>query len=121
MCWPPCARAAAGPAAKARRSRPRGRPPRPPPARPRSPQTNADRPGGGREHRPGILAGASERMNANRTLSPVWLLSILTGLNLVNYLDRYVMSAVLTPLQKEFGLTDGDLGSVNTIFMIGYF
>jgi predicted MFS family arabinose efflux permease len=57
----------------------------------------------------------------NRALSPAWMLAILTGLNLFNYLDRYVMSAVLTPLQKEFGITDGELGRVNTVFMIGYF
>src|SRR5215207_11141923 len=60
-------------------------------------------------------------MNVSRALSPVWLLTILTGLNLFNYLDRYVMSAVLSPLQQEFGLTDGQAGRVNTIFMIGYF
>ncbi len=54
-------------------------------------------------------------------LSPFWLLTILTGLNLFNYLDRFVLSAVLTPLQKDFGLSDGELGRVNTIFMIGYF
>lgn len=56
-----------------------------------------------------------------RSLSPAWLLSILTGLNLFNYLDRYVMSAVLTPLQKDFAISDGALGRLNTIFMIGYF
>ncbi len=54
-------------------------------------------------------------------LSPFWLLTILTGLNLFNYLDRFVLSAVLTPLQKDFALSDEDLGWVNTIFMIGYF
>lgn len=54
-------------------------------------------------------------------LSPFWLLTILTGLNLFNYLDRFVLSAVLTPLQKDFGLSDGDLGWVTTVFMLGYF
>ena len=52
--------------------------------------------------------------NTTRTLSPVWLLSILTGLNLFNYLDRYIMSAVLTPLQQDFGITDGALGRVSS-------
>lgn len=50
-----------------------------------------------------------------------WILFILTGLNLFNYLDRYVLSAVLTPLQKELGINDGQAGRLVTAFMIGYF
>lgn len=46
---------------------------------------------------------------------------ILTGLNLFNYLDRFVLSAVLTPLQKELALNDGQAGRLVTAFMIGYF
>ena len=57
----------------------------------------------------------------NRQLSPRWTLFILTGLNLFNYLDRWVVSAVLTPIKEEFHLGDGNLGRINTIFMIGYF
>jgi MFS family permease len=54
-------------------------------------------------------------------LSPFWTLFILTGLNLFNYLDRYVMSAVLVPLQKDFSINDGQAGGINTAFMLGYF
>jgi len=51
-----------------------------------------------------------------------WItLAILSGLNLLNYLDRYVMSAVLTPMQKELRLNDGDAGWVASAFMLGYF
>ena len=50
-----------------------------------------------------------------------WILFLLTGLNLFNYLDRYVLSAVLTPLQKELGINDGQAGWLGTAFMIGYF
>ena len=57
----------------------------------------------------------------NRQLSPSWTLFILTGLNLLNYLDRQIIPTVLTPLQKEFHLADDQLGRINTIFMIGYF
>ena len=56
-----------------------------------------------------------------RSLAPVWVLTILTGLNLFNYLDRFVLSAVLTPLQKELGINDGQAGRLVTAFMIGYF
>jgi len=48
-------------------------------------------------------------------------LAILSGLNLFNYLDRYVMSSVLTPLQKELRLDDGDAGWAVSAFMLGYF
>jgi predicted MFS family arabinose efflux permease len=54
-------------------------------------------------------------------LTPFWCLFILTGLNLFNYLDRFVLSAVLAPLQTDLGLNDGQLGQLNTAFMIGYF
>jgi MFS transporter, Spinster family, sphingosine-1-phosphate transporter len=60
-------------------------------------------------------------MPLNRKLSPGWLLFILTGLNLLNYVDRYVLSAVLSPIKADFGLNDGNLGRINTIFMVGYF
>jgi MFS family permease len=58
-------------------------------------------------------------------LSPsrvAWItLAILSGLNLLNYLDRYVMSAVLTPLQAELHLDDARGGSLASAFMLGYF
>jgi MFS family permease len=61
-------------------------------------------------------------MNTTRKLlSPAWILSILTGLNLFNYLDRFVLSAVLPPLQKELHINDGEAGRLVTAFMIGYF
>ena len=54
-------------------------------------------------------------------IKPGWLLAILTGLNLFNYIDRFLLNGVLTPIQQEFGLTDGQLGRLNTAFMVGYF
>jgi MFS family permease len=48
-------------------------------------------------------------------------LAIMTGLNIFNYLDRYVMSAVLTPMEKELGMNDGDAGWAASAFMLGYF
>ena len=56
-----------------------------------------------------------------RALSPFWTLFILTGLNLFNYLDRYVLSAVALPLQREMHITDGQVGRIVTAFMLGYF
>jgi MFS family permease len=48
-------------------------------------------------------------------------LAILSGLNMFNYLDRYVMSAVLTPMEKDLSLNDGDAGWAASAFMLGYF
>jgi MFS family permease len=50
-----------------------------------------------------------------------YALAVLSGLNMFNYLDRYVMSAVLTPMQKELGFSDGDAGWAASAFMLGYF
>ena len=49
----------------------------------------------------------------NRKLSPFWTLFILTGLNLFNYFDRLVLSAVLPFIQsadRGLGLTDSQAG-----------
>ncbi|MCE0482656.1 MAG: MFS transporter [Methylacidiphilales bacterium] len=48
-------------------------------------------------------------------------LAVLSMLNMLNYLDRYVMSAVLTPMQKELVLDDGAAGWAASAFMLGYF
>jgi MFS family permease len=48
-------------------------------------------------------------------------LAILTGLNLCNYLDRYVLPAVQSPIQRELGLSDTQLGAVLAAFTFGYF
>ena len=57
----------------------------------------------------------------SKQLKPFWILFILTGLNLLNYLDRFVLNAVRTPLANEFGINYGDSGRTVTAFMIGYF
>jgi MFS family permease len=56
------------------------------------------------------------------TAATAWTtLAILSGLNMLNYLDRYVMSAVLTPMQKDLRLDDADAGWAASAFMLGYF
>ncbi len=54
-------------------------------------------------------------------LSPSWTLFILSGLNLFNYIDRYVLSAVLPSLQADLHLGDAEAGRLMTSFMVGYF
>ena len=57
----------------------------------------------------------------NRKLSPARLLFVLTGLNLLNYMDRYVLNAVRTPLAADLRIGYGDSGRLFTAFMLGYF
>jgi predicted MFS family arabinose efflux permease len=57
----------------------------------------------------------------SRSLSPFWTLFILTGLNLFNYFDRYVLSAVLVSVQQDLHIGDGDAGGLVKWFLLGYF
>jgi MFS family permease len=56
-----------------------------------------------------------------RLRSPVGILALLTGLNLLNYLDRFVLAAVLEPVKGELTLSDTMAGALATVFLIGYF
>ena len=56
-----------------------------------------------------------------RSLTSRQTLVILTGLNLFNYFDRYVLSAVLPSLQSDLKLDDSQAGHLATVFMLGYF
>jgi len=51
---------------------------------------------------------------------PVAILALLTALNLVNYVDRFLVMAVSERFGAEFGLSDRSRGAVVTAFMIGY-
>src|SRR5208337_5026448 len=48
-------------------------------------------------------------------------LALLTGLNLFNYLDRYVLASVVPPIKADLQLSDGEIGWLTSAFMIGYF
>ena len=58
---------------------------------------------------------------SRRELSPRGMLFILTGLNLFNYLDRFVLPAVLTRLRGDLGLNGDQAGTLATAFLAGYF
>jgi MFS family permease len=46
---------------------------------------------------------------------------VLTGLNLLDYLDRWVLASVFTPIKSELGLSDEQLGTLQSAFIWGYF
>ncbi len=48
------------------------------------------------------------------------ILALLTALNLVNYLDRYVVNAVAPKIQLALSLSNAQLGAVKGVFMVGY-
>lgn len=48
-------------------------------------------------------------------------LALLTGLNLFNYMDRYVLASVVPPLKADLALSDAQVGWLASAFMIGYF
>jgi predicted MFS family arabinose efflux permease len=47
-------------------------------------------------------------------------LGVLTGINVLNYLDRYVLAAVLPLVIPALHLTDAQAGSLGTVFMAIY-
>lgn len=51
---------------------------------------------------------------------PGAILALFTGLNLLNYLDRYVFAAVVPALQADLGLSNTVAGLLGTIFLLGY-
>jgi MFS family permease len=49
------------------------------------------------------------------------ILAVLTALNLLNYLDRLVLSAVLPRIEDDLSLSNAVAGLLATIFLVGYF
>ena len=53
-------------------------------------------------------------------LYPRLLLAVLTGLNILNYIDRNVLFAVQTDIKKEFLVSDTQIGALVFAFFITY-
>jgi predicted MFS family arabinose efflux permease len=51
---------------------------------------------------------------------PWTVLTFLTGVNLLNYIDRQILYAVFPPIQAELGLSDTQLGLLASAFMWVY-
>ena len=49
-----------------------------------------------------------------------YALGILTLINLFNYIDRWVVAAVIEPIKHALGLSDTQLGIIGTGFIIVY-
>jgi MFS transporter, Spinster family, sphingosine-1-phosphate transporter len=55
-----------------------------------------------------------------RLPSPRAALSILTGLNFLNYVDRFIPAAILPSILGELGLSDAKGGSLQTLFIMTF-
>ncbi len=51
---------------------------------------------------------------------PVFILALLTGLNFLNYLDRFVLAAVLVRVKDDLHLTGTMAGALAPAFLVGY-
>lgn len=55
-----------------------------------------------------------------KRLYPRAALVLLTALNLLNYIDRSILSAVQPLIQSEFHVSDAQIGRLTTIFLVFY-
>ena len=64
------------------------------------------------------------RQSGRRGVAPVagaaTALVLLTALNFVNYIDRYILPGVQEQVKGEFHLTDAQIGSLTLWFMVAY-
>jgi MFS transporter, Spinster family, sphingosine-1-phosphate transporter len=49
-----------------------------------------------------------------------YVLVVMVGINFLNYMDRYVGAAASPLIQKEFGLSDGQVGLLGSAFLLVY-
>ena len=49
-----------------------------------------------------------------------WSLAVLIAINVLNFYDRHVAGALVEPVRKEFGLSDTQIGWINTAFTMLY-
>jgi MFS family permease len=54
----------------------------------------------------------------SRLPSPRAALAFLTGLNFLNYIDRFIPAAILPTILASFGLTDAEGGLLQTLFIL---
>lgn len=65
-------------------------------------------------------AASSTPRGAPTRRAALWALGVLTALNLLNYLDRYVVAPLNDALKRDMGLTDTQLGFLIPVFILVY-
>ena len=67
-----------------------------------------------------MAAATKHRLPVPSVAGATTALVLLTTLNFVNYLDRYILPAVQEQVKGEFHLTDSQIGSLTLWFMVAY-
>ncbi len=49
-----------------------------------------------------------------------YVLAVMVAINFLNYMDRYVGAAIVTPIKTEFQLNDAQIGLLATAFLLVY-
>jgi len=65
-----------------------------------------------------VGSAAARQLPSRR--AALWALGLLTAMNLLNYLDRFVVAPLATDLKQEMSLTDTQLGALPSVFLIVY-
>lgn len=50
----------------------------------------------------------------------MYAVCVLTAINLVNYLDRYLIAGMVTPVKEHFGASDSQIGLLTSAFLLVY-
>src|ERR1700758_1982165 len=67
-----------------------------------------------------VGAGTVAKPRTGAVVGATTALVLLTAMNFVNYLDRYILPAVQEQIKGEFRLTDNQIGSLTLWFMVAY-
>jgi predicted MFS family arabinose efflux permease len=67
-----------------------------------------------------MAAATKHRLPVPSVAGATTALVLLTAMNFVNYLDRYILPAVQEQVKGEFHLTDSQIGSLTLWFMVAY-
>ncbi len=63
---------------------------------------------------------SSTQTDRSRVAGATTALVLLTALNFVNYIDRYILPGVQEQIKGEFRITDAQIGSLTLWFMLAY-
>ncbi len=67
-----------------------------------------------------VGTGSMVKPRTGAVVGATTALVLLTAMNFVNYLDRYILPAVQEQIKHEFTLTDNQIGSLTLWFMVAY-
>jgi MFS transporter, Spinster family, sphingosine-1-phosphate transporter len=67
-----------------------------------------------------MASATKPKLSRNSVAGATTALVLLTALNLVNYIDRYILPGVQELVKKEFHVTDSQIGSITFWFFLTY-